>query len=181
MTSLNDCGSLGRFAIIRTAFVDALHQRGVSAAGAPLGIQRRPGCFSANGVHFEGCQSPLTARASVSVSETAADAAAREIAPRIATIAAAGLRRMPTAPRLSTKAHSAAIRLTTSSGGHYRRHCATTLAGSCLKPLSTAAVQVLHLFGKRLARPSHSARFLEQNDRPVRRQAFEPHGRRLSP
>ena len=41
---------------------------------------------------------------------------ARNCSPYRRTIAAAGFRRMPTAPRSSTKVHSAAIRLTTSSG-----------------------------------------------------------------
>jgi hypothetical protein len=40
----------------------------------------------------------------------------RNCSPCWRTIAAAGLRRMPTAPRSSMKVHSAAIRLTTSSG-----------------------------------------------------------------
>ena len=40
---------------------------------------------------------------------------ARNCSPYCRTIAAAGFRRIPTAPRSSTKAHSAAIRLTTSS------------------------------------------------------------------
>src|SRR5438309_8519816 len=40
---------------------------------------------------------------------------ARNCCPYCCTIAAAGFRRIPTAPRSSTKAHSAAIRLTTSS------------------------------------------------------------------
>src|SRR5712671_4440734 len=40
---------------------------------------------------------------------------ARNCSPYCRTIPAAGFRRIPTAPRPSTKAHSAAIRLTTSS------------------------------------------------------------------
>jgi hypothetical protein len=41
---------------------------------------------------------------------------AAEFSPYWRTITAAGFKRMPTAPRSSMKVHSAAIRLTTSSG-----------------------------------------------------------------
>jgi len=45
-----------------------------------------------------------------------AGGARRNCSPYWRTIAAAGFGRMPTAPRSSIKVHSAAIRLTTSSG-----------------------------------------------------------------
>jgi len=68
---------------------------------------------------------------------------ARNCSPYWRTIAAAGFSRIPTPPRSSTKVHSAAIRLTTSSGVNIGAiPPPRDAAGSGLKPLSMAAAQL---------------------------------------
>jgi hypothetical protein len=74
----------------------------------------------------------------------------RNCSPYWRTIAAAGLRRMPTAPRSSMKVHSAAIRLTTSSGANIDVITVTSFARS--QPPCTsghAAGRVLSLYRQR--------------------------------
>ena|SRR5271167_883040 len=73
------------------------------------------GCLAPEQEHEQGLTSDQSSLGGFGDRRACLRLGARNCSPYCRTIAAAGFRRIPTAPRSSTKAHSAAIRVTTSS------------------------------------------------------------------